>query len=95
MKKGPLSKIEAHYINTKTDLTDEQIAADLGRSVELVKENRIVVQPRQVTPFMQATRGHKSRGVAISSEAASVIGDDSRNYNTREYKKNVGKVFPD
>lgn len=96
MKRGPLSKVEAHYINSKTELTDEEIASELDRSVELVRENRIVQYKKAQSPFMKMVKG-KNNGVVVSSEGASQIGDDAREntYSTRGYNKNVGKVFPD
>lgn len=41
VKKGRISKIEAHYINTNSGLTDEELAKELDRTLDSVQRARM------------------------------------------------------
>src|SRR4051812_49293298 len=57
MKKGKLNKVETTYIEAKVaQLTPEQIAADLDRSVESVNKVIGTLKPVEVVPVPEPER---------------------------------------
>lgn len=83
-KSGPMSKVEAFYIehHYKT-LTPQELAEDLGRKVETVKT---YIKKNISTKISQIRAGDhfaRSKGTVVMTETASMIGDNKKSLNKK------------
>lgn len=83
-KKGRLSKLEEHYINTNPGLTDEELSKELGRPLETIQKARVdTVETNAVaaeeTGHVRTVDGdeaiHGSRGYVTMTGAEAERGD--------------------
>ena len=72
-KKGPLSKIEEHYIKTNPNMSNEDLAKELDRSIDSV--SKVIRSTTQTEAERKAIDGsnvkHTSRGYVAMTGAES------------------------
>lgn len=104
MKKGKLSRIEIHYIQTNpSNLSVKDLAAELNRSEEAVLrfmpkvsvETKKEVETEEPKQFIQLKEhmGIHERGAAVMTPNASEILDAARKENKRAKKNLPDCVF--
>ena len=79
-KKGPLSKAEIFYIEQKAEeLSPEQIAEALGRTVKIVK-SKLPEPPKKTPPGSASTLmgRNEDKGVVVMTEGASAVADEAK-----------------
>ena len=95
-KKGPVSKVEAFYIEQNyRDMDVAELATDLDRSItsveKYIKKNIVKTSPQQV-----GTRAGdhivSNRGSTIMTENASTLSDEKRKFQTRPTSKCITKI---
>ena len=81
-KKGPISKIEAFYIESKQrDLSLAEIAVDLDRSVASIEKylkKSVTEAPRQTGAKVGDQFARNDRGSVVMTENASQMSDEKR-----------------
>ena len=91
-KKGPLSKAEIFYIEQKAEeLSPEQIAEDLGRTVKIVK-SKLPEPPPKKTPHGSASTlmgRNEDKGVVVMTEGASAVADEVKKSSTTYTRQDV------
>lgn len=94
-KKGPISKVEAFYIdNNYRDKDIAEIAVDLDRSIKSIEtyiKKNITHKPKQTT----VTAGehiHHHRGSTVMTETASTLADEKRKVGPRKNQSCVTKI---
>lgn len=94
-KKGPISKIEAFYINNNyRDMDIAEIAIDLDRSIKSIEtyiKKNITHKPKQTT-ITAGDHFHHHRGATVSTENASTLADEKRKTTARPTQKCITKV---
>ena len=82
VKKGPLSKAEKFYIENNSDMSVDDVANDLKRSIDLVSKHRErttsnnpSVQIQNVGKLMARK---KDKGVTMMTPNASSVADETR-----------------
>ena len=94
-KSGPLSKVEAYYIDGHFDELDaSEIAEDLNRSIRSV-ENYIKKNHRKTRPQTGMEAGQhfiRQKGVTIMSENASTISDANKKRGPIGSQKCITKI---
>ena len=97
-KKGPISKIEAFYIeNNYRDKDIAEIAVDLDRSIKSVEthiKKNITHKPKQTT-ITAGDHIHHHRGSTVMTETVSTLADEKRQVGPRKNKSCVTKIKPD
>lgn len=97
-KKGPISKIEAFYIEQNyRDMAVADLATDLDRtitSVEKYIKKNITHKPRQ-TGITAGDQIQHHKGATVMTENASTISDDKRKTFVRKPSNCVTKIKRD
>jgi hypothetical protein len=98
-KKGPISKIEAFYIESKQrDLTLAEIAVDLDRSVSSIEKylkKSVAESPRQTGVKVGDQFARNDRGSVVMTENASQMSDEKRKSAVRKPQHCVTKIKKD
>jgi 3-phosphoglycerate kinase len=98
-KKGPISKIEAFYIESKQrDLTLAEIAVDLDRSVSSIEKylkKSVAEVPRQTGVKVGDQFARNDRGSVVMTENASQMSDEKRKSSVRKPQHCVTKIKKD
>lgn len=106
-KKGPLSKEEKAFIDNNSNLSNEQLAEKLDRSIKTVsnynKKSSAAQEKRsnQTAPSndIDLYARNKERGVVVMTENASIVSDEKKKktniMNTRKYRDIIHKIKED
>lgn len=98
-KKGPISKIEAFYIeNHHGQLSVAEIATDLDRSVSSIEKhlkNNVKQKPRQTAVKAGDQFARNDRGSVVMTENASQMSDEKRKTVIKKPSHCVTKIKAD
>lgn len=98
VKKGPIGKVEAFYIENHYEvLTSQQIAKDLNRNLKSVESyiSKIVqknVKLNEEKGLKAGDQFHHNKGATIMTENASTIADANRKIGPRLNNNCVTKI---
>ncbi len=93
-KKGPISKIEAFYIQENyRDMAVADLAADLDRTISSIEKyiTKNLSKPRQ-TGVTAGDQIHHHKGATVMTENASTISDERRKSVIRKPSNCVTKI---
>ena len=97
-KKGPISKVEAFYIdNNYRDKDIAEIAVDLDRSIKSIEtyiKKNVTHKPKQTT-ITAGEHIHHHRRSTVMTETASTLADEKRKTPTRKSQSCVTKIKAD
>ena len=98
-KKGPISKIEGFYIDSKQrDLSIAEIAVDLDRSVSSIEKylkKNVTEAPRQTAVKAGDQLGRNDKGSVVMTENASQVSDARRKTVIKKPSHCVTKIKKD
>tara|TARA_B100000902_G_scaffold284953_1_gene270961 strand:- start:11628 stop:11927 length:300 start_codon:yes stop_codon:yes gene_type:complete len=97
-KKGPISKIEAFYIeNNYRDADIAEIAVDLDRSIKSVETyiKKNITHKAKQTTITAGEHIHHHRGSTIMTETASTLADEKRKPTAVKNKSCITKIKAD
>tara|TARA_R110000868_G_scaffold18531_2_gene81315 strand:+ start:70 stop:372 length:303 start_codon:yes stop_codon:yes gene_type:complete len=98
-KKGPISKIEAFYIeNNQRDLSIAEIAVDLDRSISSIEKHlkkSVTEAPRQTSVKVGDQFARNDKGSVVMTENASQMSDEKRKSVVKKPSHCVTKIKKD